>query len=142
MAGYPVVDTKVYVYDGSFHDVDSSEMAFKIAGSMAVEDAFKRCDPILLEPIMKVEVSTPEEFMGDVIGDLSSKRSQIQGTESRGMMTVINAMAPLAELSGYATKLRSISQGRASYYMEPSHYEEVPKNIADQIIAKSGKAQI
>lgn len=142
LAGYPVVDTKVYVYDGSFHDVDSSEMAFKIAGSMAVEDAFKRCDPILLEPIMKVEVSTPEEFMGDVIGDLSSKRSQIQGTESRGMMTVINAMAPLAELSGYATKLRSISQGRASYYMEPSHYEEVPKNIADQIIAKSGKAQI
>jgi elongation factor G len=142
LAGYPVVDTKVFVYDGSFHDVDSSEMAFKIAGSMAVEDAFKACDPILLEPIMKVEVSTPEEFMGDVIGDLSSKRSQIQGTESRGMMTVINAMAPLSELSGYATKLRSISQGRASYYMEPSHYEEVPKNIAEGIIAKSGKVQI
>jgi elongation factor G len=93
----------------------------------------------LLEPIMKLEVSTPEEFMGDVIGDLSSKRAQISGTEKRGVMTIILATAPLAELSGYATKLRSISQGRASYYMEPSHYEEVPKNIAEQIVAKSGK---
>jgi elongation factor G len=139
LAGFPMVDLGVFVYDGTFHEVDSSEIAFKIAGSMAVEAAAKRADMALLEPIMKLEVSTPEEFMGDVIGDLSSKRAQISGTEKRGMMTVILATAPLAELSGYATKLRSISQGRASYYMEPSHYEEVPKNIADQIVAKSGK---
>jgi len=140
LAGFPMVDIKVAVFDGSYHDVDSSEIAFKIAGSMALEDASRKADMILLEPIMKVEVSTPEEFMGDVIGDLSSKRAQIQGTKERGLMTVILAQAPLAELSGYATKLRSLSQGRASYYMEPSHCEEVPKNIADQIIAKSGKA--
>lgn len=141
LAGFPMVDMKVAVYDGSFHEVDSSELAFKIAGSLAVEEAARAADIILLEPIMKVEVSTPDEFMGDVIGDLSSKRSQILGTEKRGTMTVINAMAPLAELSGYATKLRSISQGRASYYMEPSHYEEVPKNIAEGIVAKSGKVR-
>jgi len=139
LAGFPMVDMKVVVYDGSYHEVDSSEIAFKIAGSMALEDAFRKSDPILLEPIMKVEVSTPEEFMGDVIGDLSSKRAQVSGTEKRGMMTIINASAPLAELSGYATKLRSLTQGRASYYMEPSHYEEVPRNIADQIVAKAGK---
>ena len=137
LAGFPMVDMFVAVYDGSFHEVDSSEIAFKIAGSMAVEDATRRADMILLEPIMKVEVSTPEEFMGDVIGDLSSKRAQILGTEKKGLMTVINAMAPLAELAGYATKLRSISQGRASFYMEPSHYEEVPKNIAEAIVAKA-----
>ncbi len=142
LAGFPIVDMKVAVYDGSYHDVDSSEIAFKIAGSMALEDAFRKSDPILLEPMMKVEVQTPDEFMGDVIGDLSSKRSQVSGTEQRGQMTVINAIAPLAELSGYATKLRSLSQGRASYYMEPSHYEEVPRNIADQIIAKSGKVEM
>ena len=142
MAGFPMVDIKVAVYDGSFHEVDSSEIAFKIAGSMALEDAFRKSDPILLEPIMKVEVSTPEEFMGDVIGDLSSKRAQVSGTEKRGTMTVINAMAPLAELSGYATKLRSLTQGRASYYMEPSHYEEVPRNIADTIVAKAGKVEM
>lgn len=139
LAGFPVVDLKAVVFDGSYHDVDSSEIAFKIAGSMALADAFGKSDPILLEPIMKVEVSTPDEFMGDVIGDLSSKRAQVSGTEKRGMMTVINASAPLAELSGYATKLRSLTQGRASYYMEPSHYEEVPRNIADLIIAKAGK---
>lgn len=139
MAGFPMVDLRAVVYDGSFHEVDSSEIAFKIAGSMALEDAFKKSDPILLEPVMKVEVSTPDEFMGDVIGDLSSKRAQVSGTEKRGMFTVINAVAPLAELSGYATKLRSLTQGRASYYMEPSHYEEVPRNIADQIVAKAGK---
>jgi elongation factor G len=139
MAGFPMVDMRVVVYDGSFHEVDSSEIAFKIAGSMALEDAFKKSDPILLEPIMKVEVSTPDEFMGDVIGDLSSKRAQVSGTEKRGLFTVINAAAPLAELSGYATKLRSLTQGRASYYMEPSHYEEVPRNIADAIVAKAGK---
>ena len=142
IAGFPIVDMRAIVYDGSFHDVDSSEIAFKIAGSMALEDGFRRSEPILLEPIMKVEVSTPDEFMGDVIGDLSSKRAQVSGTEQRGTMTVINALAPLAELSGYATKLRSLSQGRASYYMEPSHYEEVPRNIADQIIAKAGKVEM
>ena len=142
MAGYPMVDMKVIVFDGSFHDVDSSEMAFKIAGSLAVEEAARRADMCLLEPIMKVEVSTPDEFMGDVIGDISSKRAQIQGTEQRGTMTVILAQVPLAELSGYATKLRSISQGRASYYMEPSHYEEVPRNIADQIVTKAGKVEM
>jgi len=139
MAGFPMVDMRAIVYDGSFHEVDSSEIAFKIAGSMALEDAFKKSDPILLEPIMKVEVTTPDEFMGDVIGDLSSKRAQVSGTEKRGLMTVINAQAPLSELSGYATKLRSLTQGRASYYMEPSHYEEVPKNLTELIVAKAGK---
>ena len=139
LAGFPMVDMRAVVYDGSYHEVDSSELAFKIAGSLALEDAFKKSEPVLLEPIMKLEVSTPEEFMGDVIGDLSSKRSQILGTEKRGMMTIILAMTPLSELSGYATKLRSLTQGRASYYMEPSHYEEVPRNLADLIIAKAGK---
>jgi len=142
LAGYPMVDMKVAVYDGSFHEVDSSEMAFKIAGSLAVEEAARKAEMKLLEPIMKVEVSTPEEFMGDVIGDLSAKRAQISGTEKRGVMTVILAYAPLAELSGYATKLRSISQGRASYYMEPSHYEDVPRNIAETIVAKAGKVEM
>jgi elongation factor G len=140
LAGFPMVDVKVTVYDGSYHDVDSSEMAFKIAGSMAVEAAAKKADMILLEPIVKVEVSTPAEFMGDIIGSLSSKRGQISGTEEKGGMTFINAMAPLMELSGYATQLRSISQGRASAFIEPSHYEEVPSNITAQIVAKSGKA--
>ncbi|MBI3397472.1 elongation factor G [Candidatus Woesebacteria bacterium] len=139
MAGFPVVDIKVIVYDGSFHDVDSSEMAFKIAGSMGVEDAVKHADMGLLEPIVKVEVTTPSEYLGDVIGDLSSKRAQILGTEDKALMTIIDATAPLAELSGYATKLRSLTQGRASAYVEPSHYEEVPTNIAAQIVAKSGK---
>lgn len=135
LAGYPLVDMKVAVYDGSFHDVDSSEIAFKIAGSMAVQEASKKAEITLLEPIMSVAVSTPEQFMGDIIGDLSSRRAQILGTEQRGPLTVVKAMVPLAELSGYATVLRSISQGRASYYMEPSHYEEVPANIAEKIIA-------
>ncbi len=135
MAGYPMTDMKVVVYDGSYHDVDSSEVAFKIAGSMALEEAAKRADMVLLEPIMKVEVATPEEFMGDIIGDLSSKRAQIQGTEERGGMTIVNALAPLAELTGYVTKVRSISQGRANPYIEPSHYEEVPRNIAENLAA-------
>lgn len=136
LAGFPMTDIKVTVYDGSYHDVDSSEIAFKIAGSMALEDAAKKADMVLLEPIMKVEVMTPDEFMGDVIGDLSSKRAQIQGTEQKGMMTVVNAVVPLAEISGYATKLRSLSQGRASFYMEPSHYEEVPSNIQANIVTQ------
>jgi len=137
LLGYPMVDIKVTCYDGSYHDVDSSEIAFKIAASQALQAATKKADLTLLEPIMKVEVTTPSEFMGDVIGDLSSKRAQIMGTEERHKATIIMAMVPLAELSGYATTLRSMSQGRASYYMEPSHYEEVPQNIQAQMLAKS-----
>ncbi len=142
LAGYPVVDLKVAVYDGSFHEVDSSEIAFKIAGSLALEEAAKKADLVLLEPIVKVEVTTPDEFMGDVIGDLSSRRAQIQGTEERAGLSVINAMAPLAELSGYATRLRSLSQGRASAYIEPSHYEEVPANISENIVSQSGRGSV
>ena len=136
IAGYPMVDVKAIVYDGSYHDVDSSEIAFKIAGSMALQTAVKKADPILLEPIMKVEVSTPEEFMGEIIGDLSAKRAQVQGTTSRGKVTIITALVPLAELTQYVTILRSMTQGRASFYMEPSHYEEVPQNITETIIKK------
>jgi len=137
LLGYPMVDMKVTVYDGSYHEVDSSDIAFKIAASQALQHGAKKAGLTLLEPIMKVEVTTPSEFLGDVIGDLSSKRSQILGTEERSRATIILAMAPLAELSGYATTLRSMSQGRASYYMEPSHYEEVPKNIQEEMLAKS-----
>lgn len=137
LAGYPVVDLQVTFYDGTYHDVDSSDIAFKIAGSMALQDAAKNAGLTLLEPIMKVEVTTPDEFMGTLIGDLSAKRAQILGTEKRGTVTLILAMVPLAELSGYATIIRSLSQGRAAYYMEPSHYEEVPKNIQEKIINKA-----
>ena len=142
MAGFPMVDMRAVVYDGSYHEVDSSEMAFKIAGSMALEAAFKNSDPALLEPIMKVEVFTPGEYMGDVIGDLSSKRAQVSGSEEKAGETVIYAQAPLSELSGYATKLRSLTQGRARAYVEPSHYEEVPSHITAQIVAKSGKVEM
>lgn len=136
LAGYPLTDIKITLYDGSFHEVDSSDVAFQIAGSMALQDACKKAELILIEPIMKVEVTTPDEFMGDAIGDLSSKRAQILGTTKRGNATIIVALVPLAELSGYSTKLRSISQGRASYYMEPSHYEEVPRNIQEALVTK------
>ncbi len=136
LAGYPLTDIKITLYDGSFHEVDSSDVAFQIAGSMALQDGCKKAELILIEPIMKVEVTTPDEFMGDAIGDLSSKRAQIMGTSKRGNATIIVALVPLSELSGYSTKLRSISQGRASYYMEPSHYEEVPRNIQEQIVTK------
>lgn len=136
LAGYPVVDLQVTLYDGTYHDVDSSDIAFKIAGSMAFQAATKQAQLTLLEPIMKVEVTTPDEFMGTIIGDLSAKRAQILGTEKRGHITVILATVPLAELSGYATTLRSLSQGRAAYYMEPSHYEEVPKIIQEKIVNK------
>ena len=136
LLGYPVVDLSVTVYDGSYHDVDSSEVAFKIAASQALQAASKKAMS-LLEPIMKVEVTTPGEFMGDIIGDLSSKRAQISGTEERGKATIILAMVPLAELSGYVTTLRSMSKGRANAYIEPSHYEEVPRNIVEQMLAKS-----
>jgi len=137
LAGYPLVDMSVTLYDGTYHDVDSSEIAFKIAGSMALQNGVKKAQPTLLEPIMKVEVTTPDEFMGDVIGDLGAKRAQILGTQKRGVVTVILAIVPLSELSGYATTLRSMSKGRATYYMEPSHYEEVPRNIQEKIIAKN-----
>ena len=137
VAGYPLVDVKVVVYDGSFHDVDSSEAAFKIAGSLAVQEAVKRAKPIILEPIMKVEVTTPEGFMGDVVGDLNAKRGQIQEMEDRGegnaRVKVIKATVPLASMFGYATQLRSMSQGRANYSMEFDHYEEVPRNVAEEI---------
>lgn len=135
LAGYQVVDLSVAVYDGTFHEVDSSEMAFKIAGSMALQSAVKKADVVLLEPIMKLEVTTPDEFMGDVIGDLSSRRAQILDSSVRGNTRIIHALVPLAELSRYATILRSLTQGRANPYMEPSHYAEVPAQIAQTVIA-------
>lgn len=138
LAGYPLTDIRVAVYDGSFHEVDSSEVAFKIAGSLGLSEAAKKAGMVLLEPIMKVEVTTPEEFMGDIIGDLSSKRAEIQSTEMRGNARIILALVPLAEMGGYATTIRSMSQGRATFYMEADHYEEVPKNITEKIIASSG----
>lgn len=134
IAGYPVIDVKVTLFDGSFHDVDSSELAFKIAGSMATQEAVKKANPAILEPIMKVEVVTPEEYFGDVMGDINSRRGQIQGTSERGTAKVIDAHVPLAAMFGYATTLRSMSQGRASYTMEFDHYMEVPSNIQQQII--------
>ncbi|MDD2822708.1 MAG: elongation factor G [Candidatus Daviesbacteria bacterium] len=138
LAGYPVTDIRVVVYDGSFHDVDSSEVSFKIAGSLGLSEAAHQADMILLEPIMKVEVTTPEEFLGDMIADLSSKRAQILSTEMRGNARVVLALVPLAEMGGYATSIRSMSQGRATYYMEADHYEPVPSNVTQKIIADSG----
>lgn len=138
LAGYPVTDIKVAVYDGSFHDVDSSEIAFKIAASLGLSEAAKKADMILLEPIMKVEVTTPDEFLGDIIGDLSSKRAQILSSETRGTARVVIALVPLAEMHGYATAIRSMSQGRATYYMEADHYEPVPQNITQKIVESSG----
>ncbi len=142
VAGYPVVDVKVTLYDGSYHEVDSSEMAFKIAGSMAFKEACQKADPTLLEPIMKVCVIVPEEYMGDVIGDLNSRRGQIQGFEARAGAQQIDAFVPLSEMFGYATDLRSRTQGRGQYTMEPSHYIEIPKNIREKIIDQraGGKA--
>jgi elongation factor G len=136
LAGYPVVDVKVQLVYGSYHDVDSSEMAFKIAGSMAFKEAAKAASPCLLEPVMKVEVVSPEAYMGDVLGDLSSRRGKIGGMMQRGEAQVISATVPLGEMFGYSTKLRSMSQGRAVYSMEFSHYEEVPKSKAEEIISK------
>jgi len=140
LAGYPVVDIKISILDGSYHDVDSSEMAFKIAGSMAFQAGAKKAHPILLEPVMAVEVVTPEEFMGDVIGNLSSRRGRVSGLDKRGNGQVIRAHAPLSDMFGYATALRSLTQGRANYSMQFSHYEEVPKNVAETIVsAATGK---
>jgi elongation factor G len=137
MAGYPMVDFKVTLLDGSYHDVDSSELAFKIAGSMALKDAAKKASPVLLEPMMAVEVVVPEEFMGDVIGDLSGRRGHIQGMEDRAGAKVITARVPLKEMFGYATDLRSMTQGRANYTMQFSHYEHVPHMISEEITAKA-----
>ena len=136
LAGYPVVDIQVSLFDGSFHEVDSSEIAFKIAGSMALKEGVRKSKPILLEPIMSMEVITPEQFMGDVIGDINSRRGTIQDMETRGVMRIIKSKVPLAQMFGYATDLRSATQGRASYSMEPSYYAPVPSNIAEQIISK------
>lgn len=137
--GYPVVDMKVIVYDGTYHEVDSSEIAFKIAGSMALQAAIKQAGPVLLEPIMKLEVTIPDEYLGEVIGDLSSRRAKILGTETRGKSKVITSMIPLAEMSQYATRIRTLTAGRGAFYMEPSHYEEVPTNITNQIKEKQQK---
>ena len=136
MAGYPAIDIRATLYDGSYHDVDSSEMAFKIAGSMAFKSGTVKANPIILEPIMRVEVVVPEEYMGDVIGDINSRRGRIEGMEPRGNSQVIRGFVPLSEMFGYATDLRSRTQGRGTYTMQTSHYEEVPKNIAEGIVAK------
>ena len=137
MAGYPVVDVKVELFDGSYHDVDSSELAFKIAGSMAFKDACRKAGPVLLEPIMKVEVTTPEDYMGDVVGDLNRRRGKVNAMNQRGNARVIEALVPLAEMFGYATELRSITQGRAASSMQFEHYEEVPPNISKEISEKA-----
>jgi elongation factor G len=136
-AGFPVVDVKVTLFDGSYHEVDSSEMAFKIAGSYAIKDAFSKADPAILEPIMKVEVLMPEEFMGDVIGDLNSRRGQIEALEERSGTRVVRAFVPLSAMFGYVTDLRSMSQGRATSSMEFSHYAEVPASLAAELVQKS-----
>jgi elongation factor G len=137
LAGYPVVDVKVTLYDGSYHDVDSSEMAFKIAGSMGFKEGCQQARPVLLEPIMKVEVVTPEENMGDVMGDLNRRRGMVQGMDDSPSGKIIRAEVPLAEMFGYATDLRSATQGRATYSMEFAKYAEAPSNIADAVIKKA-----
>jgi elongation factor G len=139
LAGYEVVDIKVTLYDGSYHEVDSSEMAFKIAGSMAVKEAMRKADPVLLEPIMKVDVTVPEDYMGDVIGDLNARRGQVNGMETRSGASVVNAFVPLSTMFGYATDLRSKTQGRGTYSMEPSHFVELPKNLQTELIASRQK---
>jgi elongation factor G len=137
LAGYPIAGIEVDLYDGSFHDVDSSEIAFKIAGSMAFQDASKKAKPVLLEPVMSVEVVTPEEYMGDIIGDLTSRRGRVQHMEPRGHVQVISCKVPLAEMFGYATDVRSMSQGRASYTMQFAAYEQAPKSVSEEVIAKA-----
>jgi elongation factor G len=140
VAGYPVVDVKVKLFDGSYHEVDSSDIAFQIAGSIAFKEAMKKADPVLLEPIMEVEVETPDEYVGDVIGDLNSRRGKIMGMENKGVITVVKAYVPLAEMFGYATTLRSLTQGRGTFIMKFSHYEEVPQHVAEQIIGEKSAA--
>jgi elongation factor G len=136
LAGFPIVDVKATLIDGAYHDVDSSVLAFEIAARAAFREGLQKAGAKLLEPIMKVEVTTPEDYMGDVIGDLNSRRGQIQGTESRGVVQAINAFVPLANMFGYVNSLRSMSQGRAQYTMEFDHYEQVPQAVADEVQAK------
>jgi elongation factor G len=136
LAGYPIDDVRIELYDGSYHDVDSSEMAFKIAGSMAFQDAAKKAKPVLLEPIMRVEVVVPKEYMGDVMGDLASRRGRIQSQEDRGGTQIINARVPLSEMFGYATDLRSRTQGRATYSMHFDRYEQAPQNVSEEVVAR------
>lgn len=137
LAGYPLVDVKATLYDGSYHDVDSNETAFKVAASMALKEAKNKCQPVLLEPMMKVEVVVPEEYMGDIMGDVTSRRGRVEGMGSRGNASVVNAFVPLSEMFGYATALRSNTQGRGTFTMYFDHYEEVPKSISEEIIKKN-----
>ena len=141
LAGYPVIDFKATLVDGSYHEVDSSEMAFKIAGSMAFKDGCKKGKSVILEPIMRIEITVPEEYMGDVIGDINSRRGRMEGMEARGGSQIIRGFIPLSEMFGYATDLRSKTQGRGTYAMEPSHYEEVPKAILETIVATRTKKE-
>ena len=141
LAGYPVIDFKATLVDGSYHEVDSSEMAFKIAGSMAFKEGCRQAKSVILEPIMKVEITVPEEYMGDVIGDVNSRRGKMEGMEARNGSQIIRAFIPLSEMFGYATDLRSKTQGRGNYAMEPSHYEEVPKSVFDNIVASRVKKE-
>jgi elongation factor G len=136
VGGYPMVDIRATLYDGSYHEVDSSELAFKIAGSMAFKSGAEKAKPILLEPMMKLEVVVPDEFLGDVMGDITSRRGNIEGIESRGPNQVIRALAPLAEMFGYATDLRSMTQGRGSYSMEFAHYQEAPRSVTEGIVSR------
>jgi elongation factor G len=138
LAGYPVTNIKATLYDGSYHDVDSSEMAFKIAASLALKEAKNKCKPVLLEPVMKVQVIVPDEYLGNVMGDITSRRGRPMGQESRGNALAIDAMVPLSEMFGYATSLRSNTQGRGNFVMVFDHYEEVPRNIAEEVIKKNG----
>ncbi|MDY6917107.1 MAG: elongation factor G, partial [Chloroflexota bacterium] len=140
LAGYPMTDVKASLYDGSFHEVDSSDLAFRIAGSMALREGAKKAGPVLLEPIVKMEVATPEEFLGDIIGDLNSRRGHVTSIEPHSAVRIIHCLVPLAETFGYATDLRSISQGRANYSMEFYRYEEAPRGLAEQITVKVGGA--
>jgi len=139
-AGYPMVDVRVTLVDGKYHDTDSSELAFKVAGSLALKEASRRAKPVLLEPIFAVEVVTPEEFMGDVIGDLNRRRGHVTGMERRGNVQVITAFVPLAQMFGYATDLRSTTQGRATYTMQFERYDEVPPSIADDLVGERDAA--
>ncbi|HPU55946.1 MAG TPA: elongation factor G, partial [Verrucomicrobiota bacterium] len=138
-AGYQVIDIKVQIVDGTFHEVDSNELAFKMAGIFALKDAFKKAGPILLEPVMKVEVTTPDEYQGDLIGDITRRRGHIVNIEAKGGQTIVNAQVPLAEMFGYATAIRSLSKGRASYSMEPLTFEQVPTGILNTILDAAAK---
>jgi elongation factor G len=142
LCGYPVIDVRVNLLGGDYHEVDSSEMAFKTAGSMAFQNAMEKADPVLVEPVMKVEISTPDEFFGDVLGDVAKRRGEVIESEQRGALKVIRAYIPLATTFGYATDLRSMTQGRASYSMEFDHYAEVPRNEADKVLGTRSKRAV